>query len=411
VDFLPTINWSQDYLDRIAADTYGDLDPTQAEIDSSGQAKCILYYNQDNNFRFRRSLTRTPFMYTLDRLGYQDRYDVYDIQGYGNTNNQLGSRANVSQCVGYGLIIQDNGTGAPPNLPDGLDLQTSRVDQATWYRNYLAQGNVSGGAPIASVWLIGQETAFEKQTNALIGTDFGLTAVVTDQALNVNPNVTGQGSFTFTTGNVANFATDLFSLNGGCPAIRHFDGATNTTSVITHKYTFGAADGPGAIIMNKNSTLNWNTVWTGFPWYDIRVAFNTSPLSGNGTPDVQLARKVLTAILPLDCQAGTSTGTPDPEVDAVPAVSKLHQNVPNPFNPTTMIKFDLARDGRVQLQVFDVAGHLVRTLVNGTMTRGFDQSVAWNGLDEGGRRVPSGVYFYQLVTDDLTATKKMVMLK
>ena len=102
---------------------------------------------------------------------------------------------------------------------------------------------------------------------------------------------------------------------------------------------------------------------------------------------------------------------PEPDVEAVPAVSKLHQNVPNPFNPTTTIKFDLAHDGQVRLQIFDVAGHLVRTLVNGTLTRGYNQAVTWNGLDEGGRRVPSGVYFYQLVTDDLTATNKMVMLK
>ena len=53
----------------------------------------------------------------------------------------------------------------------------------------------------------------------------------------------------------------------------------------------------------------------------------------------------------------------------------------------------------------------MRTLVNGAMTRGYNQVVTWNGLDESGRRVPSGVYFYQLVTDELTATKKMVMLK
>ncbi len=56
-------------------------------------------------------------------------------------------------------------------------------------------------------------------------------------------------------------------------------------------------------------------------------------------------------------------------------------------------------------------GHLVKTLVNGSMKPGYNQTVTWNGLDEGGRRVPSGVYFYQLVTDELTATKKMVMLK
>jgi hypothetical protein len=237
--------------------------------------------------------------------------------------------------------------------------------------------------------------------------------VVNDQGLVVNPNVTGQGSFTFTNGNVAAFAGDVFSVNGGCPTIRDYDGALNGgTAVLTHRYTSGPTTGIGAVIMNKNNTLKWNTIWMGFGWFDIRNAFNTPPGSGTGAPDTRLARKILNAALPVNCvQAEDQTDTPDPEVEAVPAVSMLHQNVPNPFNPTTTIKFDLARDGQVRLQVFDVAGHLVRTLVNGTMTRGYNQTVAWNGLDEGGRRVPSGVYFYQLVTDELTATKKMVMLK
>ena len=164
--------------------------------------------------------------------------------------------------------------------------------------------------------------------------------------------------------------------------------------------------------MNKNSALNWNTAWMGFGWFDIRDAFNANPSSGSGAPDTRLARKILNALLPVSCvRAENPTDTPEPDVEAVPAVSKLHQNVPNPFNPTTTIKFDLAHDGQVRLQIFDVAGHLVRTLVNGTLTRGYNQAVTWNGLDQNGRRVPSGVYFYQLVTDDLTATNKMVMLK
>jgi hypothetical protein len=122
-------------------------------------------------------------------------------------------------------------------------------------------------------------------------------------------------------------------------------------------------------------------------------------------------QKILNGALPVNCiRAVNPTDGPDPEIDA-PRVTSLHQNVPNPFNPTTTIKFDLARDGNVKLQVFDVAGHLVRTLADQKMAKGFNQAVTWNGLDEKGLRVPSGVYFYQLVTDDYTATKKMVMLK
>ena len=110
-------------------------------------------------------------------------------------------------------------------------------------------------------------------------------------------------------------------------------------------------------------------------------------------------------------QGENATDLPDPEVEAVPAVTVLHPNVPNPFNPATTIRFDLARDGVVRLQIFDAAGRLVKTLVDGEMTRGFGKVVTWNGYDESGRHAPSGVYFYKLVTVDATATKKMVMLK
>ena len=412
VSYLPTINWDATYLAAIAADAHGDIDPSPAQIAGSSQKNCILYWNALNSNRLSGETNRTPFMYTLDRLGYRGDYDVYDYQGLGNTNNQLGGRASVTQCAGYALIIHDAGRG-DGSIGDGLNLDSEKINQAQWYRDYLAQGNIVGGAPIANVWLLGEDTASFRPTNPLISTDFGLTGVVTQQGLTLNPNVTGQGSFTFTSGNVASFAGDVFALNGGCPVIRDYDGAgPSGTAVVTHKYTSGAATGTGAIIMNKNTTLNWNTMWMGFGWFDIRDAFNTSPISGSGTPDTRLARKILNAALPVNCvQAEDPTDTPDPEVESVPAVAKLHQNVPNPFNPTTTIQFDLARDGQVRLQVFDVAGHLVRTLVNGAMTRGYNQSATWNGLDESGRRVPSGVYFYQLVTDELTATKKMVMLK
>jgi hypothetical protein len=63
------------------------------------------------------------------------------------------------------------------------------------------------------------------------------------------------------------------------------------------------------------------------------------------------------------------------------------------------------------LKVYDVAGRLVRGLANENMTAGFGKQVVWNGLDNAGKRVSSGVYFYRLVSADFTATKKMVVMK
>jgi flagellar hook assembly protein FlgD len=88
----------------------------------------------------------------------------------------------------------------------------------------------------------------------------------------------------------------------------------------------------------------------------------------------------------------------------------LSQNVPNPFNPTTTIRFTLPERAGVTLQVYDVSGALVRQLAEGEYGAG-PHEVQWNGRDRGGNAVGSGVYFYRLITGNRTLTRKMVLLK
>jgi predicted outer membrane repeat protein len=95
----------------------------------------------------------------------------------------------------------------------------------------------------------------------------------------------------------------------------------------------------------------------------------------------------------------------------VPESFALHQNTPNPFNPTTVIRYDVpAGGGRVTLRIYDVAGRLIRTLVDRNVTPGH-KSVTWDGKDARGNQVSSGIYFYRLVAGNATFTKKMVFLK
>jgi hypothetical protein len=413
VNFQPTISWAPGYLARVAADAHGDLDPTPAELAGSSQANCILYDQQVNTRRLSGDLNRTSMMYTLDRLGYKDHYDVYDQQAGGNVNNQIGGRATVAQATGYALIIMDKGRGFGATLPDGINIDGEKVNQALWYRNYLANGSLSEIGS-ATLWIQSENTVNEKKTNPLITTDMGITLISNDQGLAANPNVVGQTSFTFAGGGAPTFVGDKFSLNGGCPAIRNYDAlGTSGTAVATHKYAAGATLGAGAIVMNKNTSLKWNTLLCSFAWFDIRDAsgsLNGSPPYGNPTnpsPEAVFMTKIFANTLPSLCQQVPNT-TP---VDALlPRVTALYQNEPNPFNPMTRISFDLAQQGQVEIRIFDVAGHLVRKLVDAKLP-GARHEVTWNGLDEAGRRVSSGVYFYQLRTDDYLATKKMVVLK
>jgi hypothetical protein len=97
-------------------------------------------------------------------------------------------------------------------------------------------------------------------------------------------------------------------------------------------------------------------------------------------------------------------------VGDLPAVMALEQNYPNPFNPKTTIAFTLDRSGPVKLQVFDVKGHLVRTLVNEIRSAG-PYRVDWDGKDHAGRTAAAGLYMYRLAMGDVVQQKKMTLLK
>ena len=98
------------------------------------------------------------------------------------------------------------------------------------------------------------------------------------------------------------------------------------------------------------------------------------------------------------------------EVEPVPLVNALHQNHPNPFNPSTTISFSLKSRGHANLAVYDVAGRLVRVLIDGVMEAG-PRDVTWDGRDNAGRGVASGVYFYRLEAGEFIETRKMVLLR
>jgi FlgD Ig-like domain len=88
----------------------------------------------------------------------------------------------------------------------------------------------------------------------------------------------------------------------------------------------------------------------------------------------------------------------------------LLQNVPNPFNPITTIRFTLVDRSHATIAVFDIAGRHVRTLVDDTRAAG-SHEVTWDGRDARGDAVSSGLYFYRLTTPDFTTSKKMLLLK
>ena len=96
---------------------------------------------------------------------------------------------------------------------------------------------------------------------------------------------------------------------------------------------------------------------------------------------------------------------------AVPLANSLNQNYPNPFNPETTIRYDLSSDALVSLTIYNIAGQVVRKLVDGESLAAGQYQAVWDGRSESGASVASGMYFYLLHAGDYVAKRKMVLLR
>lgn len=94
----------------------------------------------------------------------------------------------------------------------------------------------------------------------------------------------------------------------------------------------------------------------------------------------------------------------------VPKKTMLLLPAPNPFNPRTSLKFDLAQSGRVEITIYNVRGELVKRLVDDEYNTGTHESI-WEGCDDGGRRVSSGVYFAQMRTKQVVMSQRLVLVQ
>jgi hypothetical protein len=146
---------------------------------------------------------------------------------------------------------------------------------------------------------------------------------------------------------------------------------------------------------------NW---WSQAPpqssWFVGNVDYNPY-LLGPATPD--------------SCGGNLPFDEPPPEErrrvgPAVPVSFELGQNYPNPFNPATTIQYALPEPAKVELQIFNILGQFVRTLLDEEKGVGYHQ-VVWDGKDEAGRAVSTGIYLYQIKAGGFVKTMKMSFIK
>lgn len=121
-------------------------------------------------------------------------------------------------------------------------------------------------------------------------------------------------------------------------------------------------------------------------------------------PDGNLCRVTMGAISEPCVLTGVETEAGSPAAFRV-------GSFPNPFNPSTQIRFVLPQAAPVTLRIFDIAGRRVATLLDGVRKEAGEQSLLWDGRDEAGQALPSGVYLYRLEAGELRATRKLTLLK
>lgn len=176
--------------------------------------------------------------------------------------------------------------------------------------------------------------------------------------------------------------------------------------------TLGNADDE-LILETAGAVLVDQIAWDGGPvWPDP----NGASMQWSGSGDNADGATWSTSTSPFGSGDLGTPGSANSAVSAVPVpglFSELRGNVPNPFNPSTAVFFSLDRDGHARLDIYDVRGRQVRTLVDAQLTAGsYDGAYRWDGRDDQGRSVTSGTYFQRLELDGkVVGSRKMMLVR
>ncbi len=260
-----------------------------------------------------------------------------------------------------------------------------------------------------------------------VGTEYNGTVIQPE-----NDHTADPGIVCFVTGNATpGDGAGTNDVDGGCTTLQTpvFDLSAADRAIIKYWAWFrqggNATDDDFVVEVSNDNGVNWvemhriagNTA----DWTQVNVDLK-SLLDGS----FELTDQIVVRFLACDLNEGglvevaiddfaietfvANDTSPVPDVPNSMSQVVLHQNHPNPFNPSTTISFNLPRAATVELGVFGIDGRRVATLMNESLPSGEHQAT-WRGLDDGGRAVASGAYFYRLQVEGKLQVKRMVLLK
>lgn len=296
-----------------------------------------------------------------------------DCYSYGGGIEVRGSEVNITNCILSNNIVNDKGGGI--NCIDGSFLNAC---------NLLIDNNYA---------------------------DFGGGIYCDDSSLEL-VNIT-------VTDNTGNQSGGIYSHSSDLNMINCIAWGNNFQDILLFMTNSEITYSDVGIYNTGIGNINTDPLFSGsglhpYSLSDISPCINTgiADTTGLNLPEIDLAGNIRVYGDRIDMGAyenqNVIVGTNE---NLISKVTKLYQNHPNPFNPTTTIEFSIQNDSDIDLSIYNIKGQKIKSLTNNEFTKGF-QSIIWNGDDDKGKPVSSGVYFYKLSVNDKTeAVKKCLLLK
>jgi hypothetical protein len=326
-------------------------------------------------------------------------YDIYYTNGPSSgVSNGLGGRAQLGQLYGYDIMVYTAGD-LGVNTISNLDYENDAGDDVGVVSDWLSQGGkkmfATGDDLVSDMWVNSGAS-----TQAFVTAWMGLTF----QSNDARPLLGGDTApmVYSVAGNSVFNTTGSWIAYGGCRGINTFDAVTVNGGELLAEFNDGTS---GLSAATKFVAGNTSEVIT-MP-YDFMFIRTPSTGAKVGQPASIPARaSVLKEVLFSFGEPGNpgfETGVPS--AGSILAAS----NYPNPFNPSTKIEFTMPKAGHLSLKVYTVRGELVKTLINEVRTE--SGHVMWDGTNDQGKAVSSGVYFYEARTGDSVVVNKMALVK
>jgi hypothetical protein len=354
---------------------------------------------------YERPLTRYHseiyYQEMLEILGYE--WEVFDVDVESANNNQ----SDGPDSSGYKYY--DTQIWFTSEFDVHIIDPVDQMNLIAWLnqagdgkeRNLLMTGNDIG----YELMEVGRETMFFYETwlaSSYLENTVG--AITVDSLPTVRDLAGGNDFMTHDDGAVM--------LRGSCPVLSYFDVVDARSGVpgneVALEYVKQDASTRPAGVAYTHPTLGYQTVNLGFGMefmVDGKHASRTPGYFNSGIEDrVDLLANIMDYF-------GRPASGPGTGIDEGVLRNELSLAHPNPFNPVTRIAYSVKEAGPVTIAVYNVAGKMVRTLLDTEVDAGASGYVVWDGTADSGERCASGVYFYRIASPGFSASRKMIMLK